>query len=210
MLADLIENSFLRNEFEGNALRPSIESVLDKLREFEAEADEDYLAAFEMHKFKKGEIILEEGEVPTRFWFLKSGLARLFSIRNGEQVTADFFFSSEFIDLYGSSALQQPSHGTIQLMMDSELYSIKWDVLERLKASYSILHTLEKIVVGCYMRTLELRVFEMNSMSASERYQQLVNAHPYILQQVPVTNIASYLGVKVETLSRIRKKLAQS
>ncbi len=209
MLASLIENSVLRNEFVTNSLRPSIELIVEKLKTFEARADEDYHSAFERHELKKGDILLKEGEVPTRFWFLESGLARLFSIRNGEEVTADFFFSSEFVDLYGSSALKQPSHGTIQLMMDSVLYSIRWDKLEKLKANYPILHNLEKIIVGSYMRTFELRVFEMNSLSASDRYLKLVGAHPYILQQVPIMNIASYLGVKVETLSRIRSRLSQ-
>lgn len=208
MLAELIANSVLRKEYLSKALRPDFSVVVQKLKEFESNANADYFAAFERMEVKKGEYLLREGEVPKYAFFMESGLARLFSHRENDEITADFFFSSEFVDLYGSSALKLPAHANIQVMADSVLYRLSWDTLSELQVKYPILMLLEKMVSACYMRTFELRTFDMLSLKAEDRYIKLINEHPYILDQVPLNQIASYLGIKLETLSRLRSKLS--
>lgn len=208
MLAQLIANSVLRKEYLTTALRPDFSVVVQKLQEFEANADADYFSSFERVELNKGTFLLREGEIPQYAFFLESGLARLFSHRNNDEITADFFFSSEFVDLYGSSALNLPSHGNIQLMTDSVLYKLSWRRLAELQQKYPILNLLEKMVAACYMRTFELRTFDMLSLKAEERYVKLISEHPYILEQVPLNQIASYLGIKLETLSRLRNKIS--
>lgn len=207
MLATLIANSVLRKEYLSKSLRPDFSVVVEKLKDFEANAGADYFTAFERFEMKKGEFLLREGDVPECCWFLEAGLARLFSNRQSEEVTVDFFFSSEFVDLYGSSALKLPAHANIQLMTDAVLYRLSWAKLSELQLIYPVLVLLEKMVAACYMRTFELRTMDMLSMKAEDRYVKLINEHPYILNQVPINQIASYLGVKQETLSRIRKKV---
>jgi hypothetical protein len=53
---------------------------------------------------------------------------------------------------------------------------------------------------------LEDRLFQFHTMDATKRYQILLENHPHIIQNIPLTFIASYLGISLETLSRIRAK----
>lgn len=207
MIAKLIESSTLRNDYRENALRPDFAIFVKKLTEFEATAGEDYFSSFERVELKKGEYLLKEGEVPRYYWIMESGLARLYSFRNGEEITGDFFFTSEFVDLYGCSVMKMPAHANIQLMTDSILYRMEWNRLSELQLKYPMLVLIERLIAASYMRTFELRTFDMIALKAEERYKKLLDAHPYILNQVPINQIASYLGIKLETLSRIRNKL---
>lgn len=207
MLVEMIENSRLRCEYESNSLRPSLDVMIEKLRDFEATAGEEYAGAFTRVKMKKGSYLLREGEVSYRLWFLEEGLARLFMRKNNEEITSDFFFSSEFVDLYDSSSLHAPSNVNIQLLTDSVLYVIKWEYLELLKKRYPVLAELEKLIIACYIRGFERRILNFQSLSSTEKYVQLMNAHPYMVHQVSLTQIASYLGMTEATLSRIRSKI---
>lgn len=210
MLADLIEKSKLRSDYEYNSLRPQLDPVISKLKAFEATADKDYFEAFSELDAKKGTILLREGEISNKFYFMKEGLARLFLHTDNQEITVDFFFASEFIDSYDSSAIKIPSQVNIELLMDSSLYVANWDTLRGLKFKYPILAEIERMIVAFYLRAFQKRIIGFQSLSASERYDQLINLHPYMIHQVPVSQIASFLGVTIETLSRIRGKIKPS
>jgi CRP-like cAMP-binding protein len=207
MLAKMIENCRLRKEYGCNSLRPSVDSVLDKLRDFESTAGKDYFDAFKRIELRKNSYLLREGEVSTRIWFLEEGSARLFIYEKEKEITCDLFFSSEFIDLYDSSTLKTPSYVNIQLLTDSVLYTINWTRLEVIKKRYPVLAEIEKIIVVCYIKSYKKRIIEFQSLTSTERYLQLIKAYPYIIRQVSLTQIASYLGIKLETLSRIRTRV---
>ena len=209
MLAKMIENCRLRKEYGCNSLRPSVDSVLDKLRDFESKAGRDYFDIFNRIELKKNSYLLREGEIPTSVWFLEEGLVRLFIQRKEKEITCDLFFSSEFIDLYDSSTLKTPSYVNIQLLTDSVLYTINWARLEVIKKRYPVLAEIEKIIVVCYIETYKKRIIEFQSLTSTERYQKLIKTHPYIILQAPLTQVASYLGIKLETLSRIRQKMKE-
>jgi len=209
MLAKMIESCRLRKEYGCNSLRPSVDSVLDKLRDFESKAGRDYFDVFKRIELKKDNYLLREGELSTCLWFLEEGSARLFIQKKEKEITCDFFFSSEFIDLYDSSALKTPSYVNIQLLTDSVLYTINWARLEMIKKRYPVLAEIEKIIVVCYIKNYKKRIIEFQSLTSTERYLQLIKMYPYIIRQVSLTHIASYLGIKLETLSRIRSKMKE-
>ena len=207
MLAKMIENCRLRKEYGCNSLRPPGDSVLDKLRDFESTAGKDYFDIFKRIELGKGSYLLREGELPTCLWFLEEGSARLFTQKKEKEITCDLFFSSEFIDLYDSSTLKAPSYVNIQLLTDSVLYTINWARLEMIKKRYPVLAEIEKIIVVCYIKNYKKRIIEFQSLTSTERYLQLLEKSPYIIHQISLTQIASYLGIKLETLSRIRSKM---
>ena len=66
---------------------------------------------------------------------------------------------------------------------------------------------IEKIIVACYNRTLKQRLLDFQTLSTTDRYLKLIKTTPYLIQQASITQVASYLGVKLETLSRIRMKI---
>lgn len=207
MLVEMIENNQLRNEYGCNSLRPSIDVIIEKLRDFESKAKYDYLESFTRVEMKKGAYLLHEGKISNHFWFLESGLARSFVQKNGQEISCDFFFPSEFIDVYDSSTLHLPSPVNIQLLADSVLYSVEWERWEILVKRYPVLTEIEKIIIACYNKALRERIIDFQSLKAKDRYIKLLQTNHNLLQQASIAQIASYMGVKVETLSRIRSKI---
>jgi CRP-like cAMP-binding protein len=127
--------------------------------------------------------------------------------KNGQEISCDFFFPSEFIDVYDSSTLHLPSPVNIQLLADSVLYSVEWERWEILVKRYPVLTEIEKIIIACYNKALRERIIDFQSLKAKDRYIKLLQTNHYLLQQASIAQIASYMGVKVETLSRIRTKI---
>ncbi|HEY4787467.1 MAG TPA: hypothetical protein VIH57_15520, partial [Bacteroidales bacterium] len=112
----------------------------------------------------------------------------------------------EFVDSYGCSALQIPSKVNIQLICDSVVCLIDWNNVRDLQHKYVILSEIEKIIAACNVLWLEERVYSLQSLNAQERYLQLLDRQPHLVQQIPLTYIASFLGISLETLSRIRTR----
>lgn len=206
MLAEMIMTCKLRVENNGNLLRPFFLEVTPILKDFERIAGREFYDSFTLIKKKKGEFLLKEGEISKSVWYLKEGIARFYSCKNDVEITNDFFFESEFIDVWDSSTLKVPSYFNIQLLADSVLYDINWERIHLLSQKYGILNELEKLLVATYVRNMYKRIFDLQHMTATEKYRELIKNHPYILDLVPLTQVASYLGIKLETLSRIRAK----
>jgi len=207
MLSEMIQDCRLRKEYGCNSLRPPIDSVLDRLRDFESIAGNDYTDAFVRLTMKKGSYLLSEGEISHHVWFLEKGVARLFVWQDSKDITSDFFFSSEFIGSYDTSTLKIRSGINIQLLTNATLYSISWTKLEVLKKHYPELIEIEKNIVACYLKCIKTRVIEFQMLSPTERYLKLIREYPYIIHQVSCYMIASYLGISKETFSRIRARV---
>lgn len=186
-------------------LRPSGSVLLEKFRAFEAGAGVDYKNSFVREEKKKGDVLVHEGDSLTCLWYLESGIARQYSTKEHTEITSDFFFPSEFIDIYNCSVLAIPSQFSIEIISDAVLYSISKERLSQLTKHYPELAEIEKMIVACYIGNMFNRISELQSLTAKERFQHFEQTHPYLFQLVPLHQIASYLGMKPETLSRIRK-----
>jgi CRP-like cAMP-binding protein len=207
MLSDILENSKLRPECANNYMMPHLDRIITLFRKLEKEAGNDYFYAFKRKELPKGEYLLREGMVSQYLWFLEQGIARLFTHQEGVEVIGDFFFSCEFVDSYKSSAIKIPSAVNIQLISNSIVYSASWDQLEKLKLKYPVLAEIEKLIVACNISWLEEWLYNARFFTAQERYIYLLNRQPHLIQKIPLTYVASYLGISLETLSRIRAKL---
>jgi CRP-like cAMP-binding protein len=205
MLVKKLDNCTLRNEDACGMLRPSGTSVIERFRSFEASAGVDYKNSFVREEKKKGDILVHEGDSLTCLRYLESGMARQYSTQGHTEITSDFFFPSEFIDIYNCSVLGKPSQFSIEIISDAVLYSISKVRLSQLTTHYPELAEIEKMVVACYIGNMFNRISELQSLTAKERYQHFEKTHPYLFHLVPLHQIASYLGMKPETLSRIRK-----
>ncbi len=206
MLVELIEKCSLLNDYGNNSLRTQIEPIIKGLKKLEATADNDYFDAFSEIELEKGTLLLREGDVSRKMYFMDEGLARHFAQTDKQEITIDFCFPSEFIDAYDSSAIELPSYSNIELMTDSKLHVVDWSRFRILREKYPLLVDLERMVIAIHLRLYKQRIIDFQSLTAAERYSKLIERHPYIIHLVSVSQIASYLGITIETLSRIRAK----
>jgi len=156
-------------------------------------------------KVRKRRLLLEEGDVCKYTIFVEKGLLRSYTMdEKGAEHILQFALEGWWMgDLY-SFFTGEPSSYYIEALEDCELLMItkpSWDLLlEKVPA----LERYFRILVQNNLITTQRRLMCSFSVTASDKYQNLVESFPDILQRVPQHMIASYLGITRETLSRIR------
>lgn len=207
MLSQIIDKSRHRMECVNNYMMPRIDEIVALLRLAEHTLGEDYELVFKKRKnFLKGNYLLKEGTISKDIWFLEEGIARRFYYNDGIEYTDNFFFPCEFVDCFATASLELPSRFSIQLLTNAVVRVIDRDELLKLEIKYPFLKELWRLLIACNVLWLEERLYSLQQLSATERYLQVLKKQPQIIKEIPLTYIAFYLGVSVETLSRIRAK----
>jgi CRP-like cAMP-binding protein len=158
-------------------------------------------------KYNKGELLLRQSEICNRSFLLIDGIARKYYLDNGKEITTELYFEKDLAVSFDSYALQKPSREIIEALTDVTVSVINYTSFQKAKASYPKLITLDLMFVEYYAMWVENRLFQFHTLTATERYLDILNKTPHIVQTIPLTIIASYLGISLETLSRIRAKI---
>ncbi|MFK7946441.1 MAG: Crp/Fnr family transcriptional regulator [Saprospiraceae bacterium] len=181
--------------------------VLELIRSIYPTLNDDTLeqlsACTKLVKLPKGTKLFTEGKRHHHFYFIVQGLAKAYYLKDGKEICSWFAAENETI---GNMSTHQgkPSNETIELLEDSALisfhiHSINELAKDNLAVSHFIIEILYKEIIY-----LEKRIYDLQFVSSHERYKRLLKEAPDILQRISLTDIASYLGVSRETLSRIR------
>ncbi len=155
---------------------------------------------------KKNDFLLKEGEVCHYYYFVLEGILRNYYIKDGTEITTNFDFPNDIATNFTSLMLQQKSMGYIQGMTACKIYRMKASDFDELKVQNPLMQQIKEILVSGYVILLEERLYSLQFCTAAERYHFMMERYPHYLQQIPLTYIASYLGISLETLSRIRAK----
>ncbi|WP_242929117.1 Crp/Fnr family transcriptional regulator [Pontibacter vulgaris] len=165
---------------------------------------------FTPKKLKKRQFLLQEGDVCNRLAFVEKGALYSYSTDSkGGQHVIQFAFEGWWIaDLYSFFTLE-PSNLNIEALEDCELLLIDREQHQHLLAEVPKYETYIRLLYQNAYIALQRRVESTVGLTAEAKYNRLLEQYPYIVQQVPLNLIASYLGVTPETLSRIRKQSAK-
>jgi CRP-like cAMP-binding protein len=185
-------------------------AYLDKINDFIKKLTPEtlsVLASISVEKeLKKGDYLLREGEVCKKSCFIEKGIARKFYLHDGKEITTELYFENDIAVSFDSYCLQKPSNEFIQALTDISISQTDYIAFQEAKLSFPTLVTLDLMMTEYYAMWLENRLFQFHTMDATSRYNKILNDHPHIIQHIPLTFIASYLGISLETLSRIRAK----
>lgn len=156
--------------------------------------------------YKRGDILIRESESSNLFFYIKSGVLKSYRWVHDREYILGFTFTGDLDCNPGALLGKSKSSYSIAAVTDCEI--IKFNMID-FKGQYKSSEPLENMVNRIlleYIKTLEYRMFDAISLTAEERYKKLLNEQPVLFQQIPLTNIASFLGITKERLSRIRKK----
>jgi signal-transduction protein with cAMP-binding, CBS, and nucleotidyltransferase domain len=162
---------------------------------------------FRIRKYRKGDVILKEGQTETYLSILLSGITWHYVLVRGEEISFDFSFQNEFNCSYSSFIQQSPGRFYIQALDDCVLASLHYDFLQQLYEQFPISNKFGRTAVEQYYLWRERRELSLITESAKERYTHLLEKYPVYLERVPLKYLATYLNIKPESLSRIRKQL---
>lgn len=158
-------------------------------------------------KFPKNTIILKEKEISQNLFIIKKGSLRNFIYdEKGKEITTWFAFENEMTLAPMSYFMQIPTSEMIQTMEASEIYFLQNKTIIELAQTDLVVNKLSRELLGIPILMMTDRMHSLLAKFAEERYQDMINDFPHIIQRVPLSYIAKYLGISVETLSRIRKK----
>lgn len=162
----------------------------------------------EIVNVKKKTILLNAGEKSNDIYFIKSGAARVYYLeKDGAEITSWFLFENEFLISVYSFFTGQPSFEYLETLEDCTLIVLKRTALHQLYEQFLEFNVIGRKLTEYYYIRNETQANELRTLTAKERYQQLMRNNPKLINRVSLGYIASYLGVSQETLSRIRKQI---
>lgn len=167
---------------------------------------EETMKRFRPEKLPAKSHFVEKGKVSDRIGFLQSGLLRAYFYDDrANDITTHFFKPGTVVISMESFNSQVPSGEYITAMEDSELLVVTFGQMQELYAAVPIWQQIARDVDEMKYNDLMNRAIQLQTLSASERYQLFCERHSDILQKVALKHVASYLGIDIATLSRIRR-----
>ena len=184
-------------------------SFIGLLKQFGPISDEA-AAAFteqiEIFTYPKKTIILKKGKVCSYLCYIEKGLAHLYSEEGKKMFTNDIVKNGEILTSFTSFVSEQPSSENIELLEDSVLQGISFENLQLLYKKYPELERIGRLVAEHHYNSLASQTHRLRFFTSAERYSYFYNTKLELVQRVPLGIIASYLGMTLENLSRIRNK----
>jgi signal-transduction protein with cAMP-binding, CBS, and nucleotidyltransferase domain len=187
-----------------------MDSFLQAMSQFaklDTESLDELSAISTRHEFPKGHILLQRNSICNYFYFIEKGLTRTFYIKDGKDITDWISTEGTFAVSLISFINREPDRRTIELLEPSVLYSIGHDDIEALCKQRHIIEHLVRQIVSFGLVQLQRKFDELHFSTAKQRYQNLMETNPTIIQRVPLGMVASFLGMTQETLSRIRSQI---
>lgn len=185
-----------------------MKKVIEHLQQYGSISEEAYTAISEIvvhNQYKKGDFILKEDKVCQYIGFIEKGMTRNFYYKDGKDITTSFAYEEDpCLSMY-SFISQKPSLESIEALEDCSIWSISYQQLQNLYQRFPNLNLIGRLITEEYYIMLEEHTRALKHKSSKERYWQLMDDYPDIIQRVPLTHIASFLGMTKENLSRIRR-----
>jgi len=188
-----------------NILTPVIE-YLNSITPLPQELIDDIIKFVVIKEYKKNEFILKEGKVSNYTSWIINGLTRSYYMKDGEDITTKFLWTGAPITSVYSYYSRKPGNENIVALEDTTLASIHYDHMQYLYKTHPTFNVIGRVITEEYLYMLEIEVYNLRKQKAEDRYMFILKHFPHLLQRVPLKYIATYLGINLETLSRIRAK----
>ena len=187
-------------------MKVKLEDIIQSIYFLPQEVLDDVLGNFKHLEFPKNNFLLKPGKPCKHIWFMTKGAVRYYyTNEQGKEMNTWFSMDRQVIADTSSLVKKEPSEESIQLLEDSEMYAIEYTSLQTLiqkHHAFSLWYI--KLVELYYIAQIEDRLTDLQFLDAKQRYQKLLSLYPDITNRISLGNIASYLNITQETLSRIR------
>ena len=169
---------------------------------------DEFISIGNSRSISASDYFVRAGDVPFKIAYVNSGLFRyVYTNEKGDEFTKGIIVENFFLSSYSAMIMEKPSHFSIEALEDSQILEIAWqDFSQLLERDIFWVRFLLKFVEKGYM-IKEKRERDLLLLDAETRYKNFLAEFPGMDQRIKQGIIASYLGIKPETLSRIRKKI---
>lgn len=182
-------------------------NTLKNICKIDALEKELFLRYFKPFTLKKGDYLLQSTGINTKLGFLCKGLVRYFIFKNQKESTFEFTKEGEFVADYHSFISKTPSNQNIQASEDCEFLIINFNDLQELFKISNTANFTGRIIIEHRFMIMVNQLLIKEKYTEEERYTYFLKHYKDLTQRIPQYLIASYIGVKPQSLSRIRKRM---
>jgi CRP-like cAMP-binding protein len=159
-------------------------------------------------KLSRGEFLFREDDICEFVGLTLKGCLRMFFLKDGKELTLFFHLENQAVGDYQNFRLQRPACFSCQAIEDSEVLILNRHVIQVIEAAPDGQQLLRLIVEYLAFR-LRDRLLSLYRDTPEQRYLNLINSEPQLLQHIPQYYLASYLGIEPESLSRLKRRVYQ-
>ncbi|MEO1514068.1 MAG: Crp/Fnr family transcriptional regulator [Bacteroidota bacterium] len=185
-----------------------MQEFLSKYINFSEKEYDSFMSMAAVKKYGKNEYLLNADRPVQKLFFVKSGLMRGYRIQEGIDVTHHFYVENWLATDYESYLTGNCGELYIQALVDTTVYEFDKTNLYAFFGSHEKFEKLRFIQAEDAYLQMVRRLKSFQCMELKERYLELVNKNPEIFDLVPQRQIASYLGVTPQSLSRVKSELS--
>ncbi|WKN43440.1 Crp/Fnr family transcriptional regulator [Tunicatimonas pelagia] len=163
---------------------------------------------FNLQELRAGEYFVKEGQYSKHIGYVEAGLLHSYQIdRTGDTVTTNFFLPEAFCGSFFSFYRHAPALDSVKAITEARIHTIGYDQLQALFREDLGINQLGRLAIEEVCIEKDIRLTKMLKLDAKDRYLWFIKEYPAVVEKSPLKFIASYLGMKPESLSRIRREL---
>jgi CRP-like cAMP-binding protein len=157
-------------------------------------------------RVEKNTFLLRTGEVCEHLYFIQKGVVRAFITDGKKDITTWITAENEIVASIRGFNQQQASLENLQAIEDCDLIGANFEALQYLYTHFPEMNIVGRKILEIYYSDAEERAYISRIPNAGKRYRHFLNTKASLANRIPLKFIASYLGMTIETLSRIRSK----
>ncbi len=200
----------MKDILAGNSVEPLLQ-YFHKFIPLNTEEKNMVLQKFHPRLFRRRQYALQEGDIATQFYFIIRGCLRMYKIDDkGNAHIIQFAAENGWLMDIGSFHGEKPSQLNIDAIEDTMVLQISHSDLISLYIAAPKFDRIFRVLIENSFVKLQERLLQTISSTAEDRYQSFIHAYPHLINRLPQTQIASFLGITPEFLSRLRNKLSKA
>lgn len=188
-------------------MKEKLTAYFEKFRPLAADEKAAILDDMVVQTFKKGTVLLHENQVSTECYFVLEGCVRQYYMVEGQEKTTGFFTEDQWVLSIESFTQKTPAGHYFICLEDSTLVIGTEKKENDLYRKFPAFETLSRMVLEKVISEQQTLLVSYVTDSPEQRYLKILKSRPQLLNRIPQYQLASYLGVTPESLSRIRKRI---
>lgn len=154
--------------------------------------------------YSKGAFLLHSGETCKYLYFVNEGLIKSYSEKDDKEFIMRFFSENLLFSVFDSYINQTPSKFNLVALEDTKVTLVRYETMAALCKQHHAMETFYRKLVSIAATKMMKRISEMLEENAADRYRLFVEEHNAIHQRISLGDMAKYLGITQQSLSRIR------